>query len=118
MTLTQTLEYNDEDGVVAMSNILSQVLTEDELDSYGLTFEEYVAENETSFAEMEEIAGATFTISSDADTLTITIGLRIDFETYDFETDVYALGSTDNYADVDTIESTLVAYGYTCETIE
>lgn len=115
MTLSQVIEYDDE-GTIAVSNYLVQTLTQEELDSYGLTFEEYIAENETSMAEADTITGTEFTISGDEENMEVVIGLVIYFDEYDFDEDYYGLGTADTYLDTATIEETLVSYGYTCYT--
>ncbi len=113
MTLSQVLEYDGEE-VIAVSNILIQIFTEEELQSANLTFDEYSAESEKSFAEVEDIAGTEVIFTSDKETMTITVDLRIVLADYDLEADIYGINAELDYSDLKGIEEALTSFGYAC----
>ncbi len=113
MTLSQSYTKKGEE-VVSITNSLEQTISEEELESLGMSFDEWYAENELAFASYDEFAGVSYVLDKEEDTQTIKIALTIDFAEYDFETDALGVGAIDNYADTDAIATELESYGYTC----
>lgn len=105
--------YNQDNEIVKVKNVTYATFSQEKLNEKSL--ESYYNDVENDYKDLMNAKGVSIDINKNEDKKVITLKVIVDLKEYDYDKDLFSIGTKDDYADVKKVIKELNTYGmYNC----